>query len=270
VKVFLSWSGDASKYVATVLRDWLRDVIQSLEPWISSEDIDAGARWSVKIQGKLQESAFGIICLTPSNLEAPWILFEAGALAKTVEETFVCPYLIGGLKPADIPGGPLAQFQANTADKAGTLRVILTLNKALKEKALDDEQVRRAFERCWPELEDKLNKLPDLERHQPERSERSILEEVLDVVRGLSRKPEWDILAILDTSDPNSQIRLASQEALSIFRLAMQSQKSASESDRTLVNIKRRVVPPEGRLPVPPGGRQPVPSTDDTAETEQS
>ena len=56
---------------------------------------------------RLAAAKAGIICVTPSNLEAPWILFEAGALSKTLENTFVCPLLIG-LEPADV-SGPLAQ-----------------------------------------------------------------------------------------------------------------------------------------------------------------
>ena len=110
MKIFLSWSGDRSKHVASALRDWLPDIIQDIEPWMSTHDIASGARWSAEIGGQLNASDFGVLCLTPENAHADCLLFEAGALAKKLGESFVVPYLIA-MEQADIPAGPLSQFQ---------------------------------------------------------------------------------------------------------------------------------------------------------------
>lgn len=189
MKIFLSWSGIRSKAVATALRQWIPDVIQTVEPWMSQTDIDAGARWNRDIDVKLSETKFGIICLTKSNCDAPWILFETGALAKTITDTFVCPYLID-LAPSEIPQGPLTQFQAKSADRHETWELICTINKALREEALPEEKLRRTYERWWPDLESVLNNLPkeeiDTETRRPVDE---MLAEVLELVRGLSRRP---------------------------------------------------------------------------------
>jgi len=42
MKVFISWSGELSHKVARIFRDWLPNVVQILEPYVSSEDIDKG------------------------------------------------------------------------------------------------------------------------------------------------------------------------------------------------------------------------------------
>ena len=96
----LVW-GERSRAAAEALRGWLPKIINAIKPWLSSEDIDKGARWSTDVASRLEAAKAGIICLTPSNLHSDWILFEAGALSKTLKNTFVCPFLIG-LDPSDV------------------------------------------------------------------------------------------------------------------------------------------------------------------------
>jgi hypothetical protein len=67
MRIFVSWSGERSHGVAEALRNWLPHVIQGLQPWLSSNDIDKGARWAADIASHLEESRVGIICLTPEK-----------------------------------------------------------------------------------------------------------------------------------------------------------------------------------------------------------
>jgi hypothetical protein len=53
----------------------------------------------------LEDANFGIVCLTRENKAAPWVLFEAGALARQTSVAIACPLLID-LDPADV-GFPL-------------------------------------------------------------------------------------------------------------------------------------------------------------------
>jgi hypothetical protein len=215
MKIFISWSGNVSKHVAEALAQWLRDVNHSLSTWVSSRDIQVGARWWIDLAVQLRDTRFGVICVTPSNLTAPWLLFEAGALAKTVEglagspssggsrndvdeNSFVCPYLIGGLRAADLPQGPLSQFQSAESTEAGTLALLKSINSVLTrvapEHAYDEERLRRAFDHWWSDLGQKLKDLPDEESNVvrvPTRSPQEIIEETLNLVRGLVRRSEF-------------------------------------------------------------------------------
>lgn len=154
MKIFLSWSGDLSNSLAKILYEWLPMVINDVQPYLSEEEIRKGARWSADVAKELEAKNFGILCLTPENIEAPWILFEAGSLAKVVDNSRVSPLLFG-IKPSDLRG-PLSQFQATAFHEADVLRLIMSINKA-NTKPLDDMLVGRTFIALWPVLKAKVD-----------------------------------------------------------------------------------------------------------------
>ena len=181
VKVFLAWSGPRSKAVATALRKWLPYVIQDLDPWMSESDVEKGARWQTEIVGELQKSKIGVICLTPDNLQAPWINFEAGALSK-LEGSYVCTYL-HGLVPTDVVD-PLAHFQATTADEEDTRKLMKTLNRRLGEAALDSTLLEESFNKWWKDLEEDLSRAKGFhEQEPPKREIEDMLIEILNTLR---------------------------------------------------------------------------------------
>ena len=67
--------------------------------------------------------------------------------------------------------------------------------KACDERALGDEHLRETFETMWPKLASKLEAIPPIGRETKEvtRSERSLLEEVLEAVRALQRNSDASI-----------------------------------------------------------------------------
>jgi hypothetical protein len=76
-----------------------------------SDYIEPGEAWGPRLQSELEQSQFGILCLTAENFDAPWLLFEACAMAKKFESsrTRVVPYLIDTLPEASARS-PLGQF----------------------------------------------------------------------------------------------------------------------------------------------------------------
>lgn len=201
MKVFLSWSGELSHKVALTLRDWLPSVIQSIEPYVSSEDIDKGARWSTDIASELADSSYGILCVTKENLHAPWLTFEAGALSKTMDKSYVSPFLFN-IKRSEV-NGPILQFQSTVFEKDDVKKLLLSLNKANSSEQLTTERLEKALDVWYPNLESRLNQLIDTQPNPVEHEEQQqdlmsnqILEEILDLSRvnqKLLRSPSLDV-----------------------------------------------------------------------------
>lgn len=188
MKVFISWSGDLSLKVAQTFREWLPSVIQSIEPYVSSEDIDKGARWSTDIAKELENSTFGILCVTKDNIEAPWLSFEAGALSKTMEKAFVTPFLFD-IKRSEVQG-PILQFQSTIFEKEDIKKMIKTLNKACGDMCIPENRLDKAFSVWYPTLEESLNKIKGKSdngdnrvKHDNNSYSIQILEEILDLSR---------------------------------------------------------------------------------------
>jgi hypothetical protein len=98
--------------------------------------------------------------LTPESVSEPWLLYEAGVISKMLDrKTRVWTYLLGGLKKEDVPQ-PLGLFQATLADEGDTFKLLVSVNEALGEHGIPREAVKRQFEKWWPELKEKLSKLP--------------------------------------------------------------------------------------------------------------
>ena len=184
MNVFIGWSGDRSKQAALALRNWLPKVIQAVTPWMSEWDIKAGAHWLVELVEQLERTNFGVIALTSDNMREPWIYFEAGALAKQVKESDVCPYLIDIAHKSAVTG-PLAQFQIKTANQEDTLSLLKNINLCLANEKLSDEVLTETFGRWWPDLERAFKDLPTAAAEEPKWTERELLEEILERVRSL-------------------------------------------------------------------------------------
>ena len=190
MKIFLSWSGTRSHQVALIFREWLPSVIQEIEPYVSSEDIDKGARWSTDIAKELSDSKFGILCVTKDNINAPWLIFEAGALSKTMDKSFVSPFLFD-IKRSEVDG-PILQFQSTIWDKEDLKKLVATLNGACETSGLPDERLNKAFEVWYPKLNEDLEQLKDTDPREEEIDPppdlqtpmtQQILEEILELSR---------------------------------------------------------------------------------------
>lgn len=180
-KVFISWSGEKSRAVGTALKGWLPFVFQGLDVWISDQDLQAGTIWGAELDEVLKRSRFGVICLTRDNLDSHWLTFEAGALSKAIAEARVAPYRFD-LRDTEV-SPPLSLFQGVDADESGTFKLVRSINDAVGRPLTSEEQLRRVFERWWGDLAAELSEIPTDRSEARLRSDRDVLDEILETVR---------------------------------------------------------------------------------------
>lgn len=227
MKVFISWSGDESKAIAQILREELPIVINAIEPFVSSEDIEKGVPWFQNISKKLEESSFGIVCLSSANLQSKWLYFEAGALAAKVSQAHVAPLLID-VTDAEVKA-PFSQFQLTKLEQGDFFKLLLTINRALKESQLAEEMLKRSFAMWWPPFEKRAKEaiaaIPKKTAPVILRTDREILEEILSTVRFISSKQTSDassdlstLLASLTGSTPQSGVFTPGISSPGVFR----------------------------------------------------
>jgi hypothetical protein len=158
MNIFISWSGEKSRRVASELKKLIQQIDESNIAWFSGRDMLAGGQWRNELMSRLRDSHFGILCITKESLEkSSWLLFEAGALGAGILESKVCPYLID-VDPKDL-SEPLALFQAKNSSKEQTKEMIQALNFAKKQDALPEATINDRFENLWHNFDHLLQEI---------------------------------------------------------------------------------------------------------------
>jgi hypothetical protein len=116
-----------------------------------------------------------------------WVNFKAGALSKKVGITRVSPYLIDISEKTEVTG-PLTKFQMKKANVEDTFSLVNDINKALGEGKLPDSVLNTTFERFWPDLEKVIAVPPAASVDPPKRTERELLEEILERARSTQQQ----------------------------------------------------------------------------------
>ena len=150
-RILISWSGERSEKIAEILREWLPTILPGVEPWLSSEDIRKGSRWSLQLATELEATQFGLLVVVPENQCSPWLNFEAGAISKWVKHARVAPLLFG-MSPSELRG-PLAQFQATEFTKKDVIRLLRSIAAATGGTA---GAVETALDFSWSALQGRV------------------------------------------------------------------------------------------------------------------
>ncbi len=180
MKVFISWSGERSKSLASALKHWLPFVFQGINVWMSEQDIKAGSKWNSELGSALSECKVGIICLTSDNLNSRWLAFEAGALSSAISDSRVIPYRLD-LESSDI-SPPLSQFQDTAADEEGTFKLVRSINDSLGY-TWNEHDLQVVYKNWWGSLKSEIELITQASNEFHKRTDREILEEILDLCR---------------------------------------------------------------------------------------
>lgn len=183
MNVFVSWSGERSNMLAKALARWIPLVLQGTEVFYSPESIVKGDLWMADLAQSLEETNFGIVCVTRENQNQPWLLYEAGALSK-LNYARVIPYTLD-FGPGELTG-PLGALNGASAAKdkkqdenapptfehakEETFKIVRSLN-LIRPVKLEMSQLRETFDVWWPKLEEKIRAIPDSELPPPEAPE---------------------------------------------------------------------------------------------------
>ena len=157
MKLFLSWSGARSRQIANTYNKWIKYMFPTLETYISTEDIEPGRRWRESIESGLEETYFGMLFLTPENLESRWIYYEAGSLSKGKNDSHVIPMLYQ-LEAGKLQE-PLSAFQSMNFEKHDMLKVVKTINREMAE-VMEEPLLKEIFDKWWETWEVEADKFP--------------------------------------------------------------------------------------------------------------
>jgi TIR domain len=167
--------------VAKVLKEYLPEVLDGVDLFMSDKDIGPGERSMRVLESQLDDTTYGLLVVTAENQGESWLNFEAGALSKQVgKDEDEVPRVVPLLVDIDSPNlltGPLSQFQAIELNAEGLLRTIRSIAAFVgSDAAIIEERFRRA----WPDMNKALTeaKRSRIPTKKPERSVASKIDEV--------------------------------------------------------------------------------------------
>ncbi|WP_454561802.1 hypothetical protein [Mycobacterium haemophilum] len=189
-KVFISWSGELAKRVASVWRDLLGIMFDTVQPFMSEEDIGAGERNLGRIANELAGTNFGIVVVTQDNQNSRWLNYEAGALSKNVESknaegdlaARVVPSLVDFARAGDVER-PLGQFQGKILNQKGIRDTLVAVAEVAGAR---EASVVARFDSLWDtEYKDRFNRAKEGAHttKPPARKPDDMVEEILTIVR---------------------------------------------------------------------------------------
>lgn len=162
MKVFISWSGPVSKNIASKLQRLLVKLPLGLETWMST-DIRPGAKWRDELESELVNTDFGIVCLTPDNMDSAWLRYETDSLTKMVDKTNVV-LILHGVESTSLPSS-YRSFQTRAFQRDSIWMLVQQLNDMADDSKQDPFDLEKAFSTVWDGIDQRIKE--ELDEIQP-------------------------------------------------------------------------------------------------------
>ena len=163
MKVYIGWSGETSKEIASILESWLPLMNPHIEAF-SIVDVPTGAAWRYTFFKNLLVCDCAIFCFAQDNINSPWLLYEAGVVSGAEKQ--IIPLLF------DVPSShlpdPLRFFQPIPFTKDRIWQMALTLNDLCGQDAFSFQELAMKFDELYPTVEKMVEQVRDSRKKQPE------------------------------------------------------------------------------------------------------
>lgn len=146
-EVFLSFSGELSKKIATKLKEIIKHLEISNNVFFSDDNIKAGDNWLDEINASLKTSRVCIILFTKENINNKWLYLEYGAFsykkhADIPKKIEVIPAYID-FESNNWPENPLKHYQAISLIKKGVknsiIEILIKINEVFNVFVIQDD-----------------------------------------------------------------------------------------------------------------------------------
>lgn len=186
--IFLSWSGDRSKKLATEFNSFIAKIIQQCNPFLSTQDINLGEIWQRALLKEIVNRKFGLLFITPENKLSHWLHYEAGGLIKDLEKDRVVPILFG-IQKKDVLT-PFSQFQMIEFGHEEVFTLLKQINSQTI-KPIAEDVLKELFGTFYPSFSAKIQNIIEANpAKEKSRSTDDLLGEILILSREQRIKTE--------------------------------------------------------------------------------
>ena len=169
IKVYIAWSGETSKEVASILKSWLPLMNSHIEVFVSGTDVPLGADWRDNLLQTRAACDCAIFCCTQDNISSPWLCFEAGQMSAAEKHLY---FMMFDTLPVQIKTPtPLRMFPFFTFEKEGLRSVAYDLNRLCGKWQIPPETFDPMFDGLYPTVKKMLAQVRDSRKERSQENQ---------------------------------------------------------------------------------------------------